>query len=1090
MSLNISVEFRKRKINAGLSLLALLFIILSVLPLPASSESRARDSIRFFRMKREPVLANPDKLEISPEGTLAIWDRTLQRHFFLPTSNPPKQESQSLRTLNLSLRELLRRMHQGYTLKQWEVNNPIRGFFDHQGRFWYYDSRVASQADTIVLQSLYPDSRTARIPGPIRSIIPTNDRLTVQYQGEDRLLTRWKSLDSMVTDTVDYKLKGRLIGFTDQGRYLTRTDGILRSFEEGNTIHSRTFSSIKDVELNDGSIYVLTDRGTVIRLKSNLTTGYTFYLPRTRSYRSLAVREKTLYLTANEGLFKGSLDESNRSFFSRSTDLSLKQIVGTPPNFDQLGKSTPKIWLDSSDPTTSLLVKSQSGTVRSITHRDSGFSSVKLTTMRNLGTNPSQYFKDESTYQGEPGSLYYYFPKERRVEEYDTNSQLVRSKRFQFEAAPNVRDVAFVGAGDNRVIFSGEIPKSEHGFRRNLIIFDWSGNLKRIFTLQHPIQGGDYSSIGPEKWDISGGGTFYELHPNYIQLYDQYGFPRGTINEVYKPTDVARKGETLFVLDLNGRRLQSFQIPRVPTTRFALPPEKITVSTGASIGTKTVLTARSRKNQKLSLYEYNTNSLNYQKVLDHPDESLRYPTLSSNGDTVFFFGKKSSTSEWTLYRSDTIKYSARFLTTVKQVRGRSIFVDEKDLLLVPVEPDMDTGPAYHYMTPEGDTEVELANSRTVKFLSSGGSNGRYAITSRDKTYSIVSGRLNRDTGTAPLKWSVSDTLYQSSHPITRLVVESDYLYLVEQKQPGYSRLGRLPAKYATGSTSGLPMTEVRWLSEFRGEIQWITRNGRSLILWLNTRQNGGKLLKWYPKGEQGTGGFKGKLTVSGPAKLEGIPLRVEPGGLSTTTKQTGSFSLSDLPGGYLKLEIPSYKYRFAHPMYVTVQPGEYTVNTSIPLVQQKELLLLESGLKYFQRKSWNRSRISLKAFRELTEEGPYYEWADGLMEIINRELGDTLAQFKLFNRRPELFSSEEQLKLLDSLTKPTKRLTIYQRQKDLMEPTLQHFFQYRIEFLDRLIKNETVNADSLRSPLRSPAPTTVPHLTRKGKEKEDYPTEE
>lgn len=1019
--------------------------------LQASTPYSQRDTSYFFRFDTGPFLVDPGFVETSQDGRVAVWDKGLQQYFFLNPGSSANQTDTGSAYTRYQLDELLTEFNQSRVVRRWGLSITPESFFGTDGRFWSYNARRSSQSGTVVLKSYYPTPRKLQLPGPVRSIVPSEDQWIIQVAETDTPLIRWDPYSKQgLVDTAPYSLEGTLIGVTQDGRYLTRHGNKIQTYRQGERIESRTFSSIIDVSVRSNNVYVLTGNREVTRLDSRLTAQYTFFLPRKRSYNSFAVHGNTLYLTSPAGLFRGVMDETGRSFFSQSSQLPLDALAKRFP-VAQTSEPRHKLWIRQRDSGTRLLVKTDTSLVHELAYSGRELTRKEPQHVDDLSRTAFQYFQVDSTYWNGGGSLYYFFQSDRAVEQYDTQGRLIKRKRFSFSEFNNMRNLEFLGATAERVYFSAELIDSRRGFQRFVLKYDWQGDLIRSFRLQHPFSGKEYMS--PSKggsWRYLGGDNFYQLHSNSIIVFDRYGYPRQTLPNVSNPVDVARSNGTLFVLDLGGKRLRAFEVPDQPSRRYGLPSDIRIGDLATSRSGGAIVSGLTTGQERLGLYEYDLGSFDYQRVLSHPKQSLRYPLLTDGGDTLFFWGVNPSSDRWTLYRSDTVKYSARPLKQARDVAGTGFYSQERDLLFYPVTPRNDTGSNYRYTDPFGDTEGVLDKSENLLEFTAGGFTGFYGVKRTKDTYSLVSGYLDRRTDTANLGFVVADTLYRSKDPIHSIMPDADGLFFSVRSRRGFSRLGRLSTASSHAESHNSDRgPRIEWIGEFRGYVEDFTRSNGRFYLNLRTRHRIGRLYHFYPGSPPGTGGIQGRLTSSNPRELSGIVLRVDPGGQFTRTERAGQFSFSEVPSGYVELDPPSYQYHFSYPMDLPVHAGEYTVRQAIPMAQQEELLLLDRGLKYFNRGDWNNARIPLEAFRELTQEGPYYRWTDAYMEVIYRKKGDTQAQFELFERRPELFSAPELLALYEDLSDTRKRRTVLKTFDSVLDPYLRRMVRNELEILSK-----------------------------------------
>lgn len=1057
-------------------------------PLYASAPYTQRDTSYFFRFDTGPFLVEPGSVVTGPDGTVAVWDEGLQQYFFLPSSDTALIAADSLSDTgrfdtgttdrdDYRLSQLFNEYHQSKVVRRWGLSEVPTSFFGADGRLWSYSARRSTRSGTVVLQSTYPNRRVVKLPGPIRSIVPSRDQWLIQLGREDTPLVRWDPYsDQGLVDTAPYRLKGTLIGVTRDGRYLTRHNNEIRTYREGKRVESRTFSTIKDLAVKSNNVYVLTGNREITRLDSRLTAQYTFFLPRRRSYHSLAVTGDTVYLTSPEGLFSGVMDETGRSFFSQSSRLPLTKEAGRFPIEES---STPghRLWVDKSGTAARLLVKSDTSLIRSFQYQSGQLRRRPNRSVSDLSRTAFQYFQVDATYWRGEGNLYYFFENDNAVEQYDTEGRLIKRRSFVFDEFKVMRNVSFLGADTDNVYFSAELIDSRRGFQQFVLHYDWQGNLIRSFRLQHPFSGKEY--MAPTEggsWRYLGGENFYQLHSNSVMVFDRYGYPRQTISDVSNPVDLARSNGTLFVLDLGGKRLRAFEVPDHPTLRLGLPSDIRIGDLAAGQTGEAILSGLSVGEDRLGLYEYDLESYDFQQVLSHPKQSLRYPLLADDGDSLFFWGRDPSTKRWTLYNSDTVKYSARPLKQTPPIRGTGFFSRERGLLFYPIESTGETAPRYHYTAPFGDTAAHLGFSDDLIRFRPGGFTGYYGVKKTGDTYTIVSGYLDRKPETGPLHFMVADTLYQSSNPIVRIIPGSENLYFASRPLEGFSRLGRLSTPSSYSNDYSARRTVIEWLGEFRGYVSDLIRADGRYYMNLQTRNRIGRLYHFYPGAPPGTGGLQGRLTSSDPRELSDITLRIDPGGQLTKTEQAGRFSFSAVPSGYVEIDPPSYRNHFAYPIDLPIHANEYTVKQSIPMAQQQELLLLDRGIKYFDRGSWNNARIPIEAFRELVQDGPYYRWTDAYMEVIYRQTGDTRAQFELFKRRPELFSAPELLDLYRKTSTPARRRVILETFRSVLDPYFRTMVRNEVKMLAP--GSGSARRRLLNRPLLSTENRTLPQLSR------------
>lgn len=962
----------------------------------------------------KPFLVDPGSLTLGPGGRLAVWDRGLGRFFRFDVApeDPPGKGSSWSPVAVMKRQETVRaRRLMGF-------DGDPGSIWDHRGRLWTYDPKVASRAGTVPLRALDASGDVRFEPGPIGALQAGETGWFIQFaSGSDDLLRRGDPGGTSDTEILPLDLRGRLVGVGPGPRFYTREGDRLHAYDRSGRVATHSFVNLQTVAVDGESVFVLAGENRIVEANARLAVQFTYYFARPRRFRDLAVHRRTAYLAGEEGLFRSPLDSSTGSFFSSSSTLRLEELAGSLPDRYEReyarriqligGETYPRLSLPLSDERV----------------LEVGFDGRRLNraaSPRPLAQAPLGQFHRPGGprgYQGPLGRFYYYFPDRGLVESYDTAAENRRRTRVEFDSFELVKDIDFLGADPDRILFRGRVMDPERGLRRALLIYGWQGELERVVHLHHPEGRARLAAdTRPVSWRYDGHGHVYALHERYLQAYDLQGYPAGVLTGVTRPRDVVRRGEHLFVLDMRGWRVSAYRQPETLHTRFASPPDYPRVSGAAPVDDgRTILSARTEPSGRHQILEYDDRTRTYQAVFQHPHRSLRYPVSAPGGDTLFFWGRRGADRPWTLYRSDLRKYAAGTTGQQAPVRGPGFYSESHNMLLIPVETRSSTAPRYHYLYP-GRGQAPLRGSQDLQHLKPGGFIGYYGVQRVEAGDALVAGYLSLPSDTSGWHWNVSDTLLVSPRPIRGLVPRGNRVYLSVESRPGFTRLGRydVSSSAEAGQRTDGPGA-VRWLHESRGRLRWI-RPGRSDPTRVLHRPlpSRGYLADLYAPSTLRTGGLQGRLQSREPADLEGVPLRVEPGGQLIETATGGQFSRGGVPEGYVRIVSRSHRHHLAARDWMRVKPGEFTVPASVPVILGEELVLLERGLSYYREDRERRALISLQAFLELVQEGPSHHWAGALLETLHWSRGDRESLVRLFRQRPSLFSPSERLRLIAS----------------------------------------------------------------------------
>jgi len=1041
-----------------LSCCVTLFIAFTSLICPAHGASaQSVETVRLFDTNPRDALVNPTSVHRSHGNQLAVWDRSLQEYVRLSRFDTSGTIPPSTRSFD----QVIQRYLEAHMTRKWSGAKKPTGFWGTDERFWIIHSQPDS--DSAVFRSLDGDhERILNIAGHVRSVVPHQSYWYVQT--DTGPLYR---VDPMApnnsTDTAALRIHGRLVGISDEGQFVTTTRNEVRVYNDRSVQQSRVFQNLRGVAYNEGSIYVLKGPRQVIKLNQNLSIQFRFQLLGS-TFRDLTVRNGHLFLVGPEGLFETNTGDIRRSFFSATKELRPDKILGTYPQFFDEAMNS-RMWVRSP-----LDVYLQS---RSREYQRIHLGDTKITNKKNEVTNSElplnafQYFQSRQSFWNRNDRLYYFYPDEQSIEAYNSSGKLLRRTKISSRQYQHIQKVQFLGADRERILFEGEILFPELGFRRAVLVYSWKGNLKRSFRLQkhHSLRFSD--ALGPRsRWRYDGNGHIYVLGMDYIQRFDLWGYPGRVFNTVSRPLDLMVTNGKIAVLDLNGWQLKLFDRGNVNHYRFATPPRQLGVSGATTISSqRAILSAipsipserSGSKIHKRSIYMFNPTTFEYRAVFEHPNRSFRYPSVNDDADTLFFWATREDESTYRLYTSDLTQLSARPTRYRFHPSGPGLFDSGRNLLIFPgrSKPLLENRPdsrSYYYYLSMGDSIQPLKNSARLRQLVQGGFTGYYGIEKYNNDYRLVSGYLHRRVDTGPLAWARSDTLAEFSQPVTQLLYENGRLYVTSRTENGLARTGVINV----GNRSfGSP--EIVWKQSYRGNVRWVRPgDDRSLILHRSSPARG-NLAMLYTE-DPPTGGIQGSLVTDGPANLQGATLRIDPGGQRLRTSSGGNFSVDEVPVGYVRMMTEGHRMNFAYPVHVPVRENEFSILSNVSVRVEEDLLLFRRGLNDFSEGKFRQARIALEAYRNLIEEGPYYELASLYLTEIYRREGRVNSLVTLFKRMPKIFRATDIRYLYRRVSSPEDRRMLLDR---FDRPWNSHFREF-LQYQKQKLRNTTGSSPAIR----------------------------
>lgn len=1022
-------------------LIAILGVLISgclVVSTPLFAQPAERvDRHTFFESDNRTVLSQPTRVDVRSETSVMIWDRGLQSYLRVnPTAlQSSETEAQSIEPLRSS--ELL----EARKAMRWFPMEDPEGFWGQSNQYWTFQADARESTGALTVETVGGDERISLPEHGIRSVV---SRSSYWYlQPDTGPLIKWDPHASNGrVDTGPALIRGRLFDIGPNGRIYTRSDREIRVYSDGQVEQSRVFQQLKSMARSKPFLYVLTGQNRILKLDENLSVQFTYRLPNGLNPVDLDVRNNRIYFVGTGGFHVAKLDESQSSFFSSSQDLDIERVLGSFPDVLDTPKHR-RLWANKDR----LYLNRREGGARAISAHDTGFSESRANvSMDDLPLNPFQYFQTDATFWNGTDRLYYFFPDERTVESYDREGQIVRRSVLEFDEFNNLRNVGFIGADRNRIIFEGDVIYPEYGYERTVLIYTWDGELKRAFRPQKPSGISFSEAVAPSaNWEYDGQGHLFVLGGDYVQQYDLRGYPGQTIADVSRPTDVLRVDDTLYVMDLNGWRLSQYTLNDDPVYRFGTPPTQLAIMDAESSGDGgIVLAGREPGDDQHDILEYNPNTFNYQTVFEHPNQSLRHPEVAA-GDTLFFWGRRSGSNPYQLFVSDLQQFAARPTGIEFSPAGSGTYDRERDLLLVPQDgshirekrSSADTG---IYYTNGSHPMKGLVNSDGLKDVVPGGFTGYYGVVNSDDGDVIVTGYLQRGSDTSNWQWTTSDTIVRSPYPIEQISLRDGRLYLTRRVSRGVSELGVV-------RIDGDERRDVRPLYRLRGDLRWIRPgDDRSLILHKTSRNRGNVALLYH--GEAPTGGAQGQLVTSSPASLADIQLRTDPGGIRFQTEAGGSFSVDGLPVGYVRIMTEGYEKHFSYPVRARIKPDQFTLLSEVSVEVEEELLLLERGLGYFNEGQFRRSRIALEAYRNLVEEGPYYRMAGIYLKEIYQRQGEASLLTSIYRESPGLFDERDRRALYEMVQNKKAKRDIIQGFDEHWHPFLSEFKRYRLRLLE------------------------------------------
>ncbi|MFB6355611.1 MAG: hypothetical protein ABEJ65_03745 [bacterium] len=967
---------------------------------------------RFLQSKsKHAKLFSPTSIQVNPNGRIAVWDADLRDYRYYAHT-----DSGIVELNGDSGPSMLRRYWMAQEISNWGNSRQPRGIWDSSNRYWVVENRSDSPTDTtpISLRVIYGDgSIRKKLKGPVKTITPSEDRWIVQRPWGS--LAHWDPMSvGGLSDTRHFDIQGRYLGGTPDGHIFTVEKNEVRVFNGNGLKNTRVYPDLTAASFVGGKLYVLVGSREIVSLNKNLGVEFRHTFRGGYSFRDFDVKNKTLYLTGKKGLYRASLEESKSSFFHTSSRVKPELIVGTYPHSNNRDWAR-SVWVKkASEKPHKINFKVGKNQIREIKyHSDTGFfptrDRARVRNVDDVPYNVSQSLNVEQSYWNGTNRITYFFPDRNSVETFDGQGRPIRKTKVKFKSLKFTNDIKFIGADPSRILFSARVIYPDNGFQPTILVYDWKGNFVRAFRPRRP--GGE--EVMPQsnqypRWRYDGE-YLYGLYSDHIQQFDLLGYPGSIIRDVIYPTDVQISGQKLFVLDIHGLRLSSYNRPDAHEYRYATPPDYTNVKEAVAISDRRVILsavdADNNKQSKFNLKELKLPSRDIQHLLDHSTRSLRYLQPVKKENTLFFWGRENRHEESRLFKSDIKRYQARTTSQASHVIDRGTVDSEHDLYLFPVQSG-DTSTEYRYLHLNGDTTGRIRNTATLRLLSERGFDGFYGVrrdTDTDRAW-LVSGYIDQKFDTSPYRWNVADTMLTFNHEPRQILPRNGSIYISVETEPDFTKLGII-------ENPGNDTPSISWTYSARGTLSWVLPSSpkRDKHLILHRVQNQGTLVELYQPGDVKTGGFQASLTSAGPNDLSNIELQVQPGGKRIKTTTGGNFTISDLPVGYQELMAVNHKHRLKFPERFDVESDEYEPRNDIPVQINEDFGVLERGMNNYRK---GRLEIAGKIFKFYRkQEFPNYRWAGILLKDVYRQLDQPEKLQSLYDKQPDIFSVSDKLYL-------------------------------------------------------------------------------
>jgi hypothetical protein len=968
-----------------------LLIILSLYFVPGVFAGRPeRKTYEFFPTEAPVYLQNLSSIYVGEKGKLAALDSKSQKIQILPADVGQLPEFLSGGIWSDFFDEY--RMTE--FVSGWAPGGDITGFWDGQGRFWYYDLRAARKNNRFTVKEATGD-RTVILNGPVVSVIPIGTHWVIQNKGE--IFSRWDpESEQGLVDTFSIEVEGKLMAVSSDEHYFSRQDETLYVYKDGELLNKRKISGLKAADYQSGFLYVLKTEGSILRLNRKLGLEFTFDFISVPDLVDFAIKDDLAYLVGPDGLYHTRLNESGRSFFSSSVMIGLQKVSASFENILKAENRIERLWVGKET-----YFLAADGTIsRGVLHDSPPKMTRKKVNEDEIPLVVFQFFQSDNTFWN-GNRLYYYFPGENAVEAYDRRGQVLEQVELKLESERDIQNIDFLGANDELILLEGEMIFPGKGYSPIIIVFDWEGELQRIFSLHYPAGHQRVFQRKPYPFlRFDGKGSIYSLQDSFIQEFDLYGYPRRIISGLDYPKDLMIDEEQLLIVDAGGWRLTSRDLKEPVNIRFATPPEQLTVLDAIEAGDDKILIAGLDESGSAIIYEYEPGSGQYRRALRHPVMDLRHPFVSEGADTLFFWGKNEE-SEDILYNSDLKRYAATSTGFEADSRGGGLYLEDKGIFLVPVSNGEKSEMSYEVLS--GEVRNPLLNSRDLIDIEKGGFAGYYGAVRTGTGTLLVSGYLERENDTGPWIWQVDEKIKFIDSPVNQIVNKNGILYLALEKNKS-TQLAEL-------DLSSRSDTNLKIKLEAYGSLRWVTTgDDRALILQRQKKQWGRLLFVSFGPFERG--GLRGTISADEPVDLGGIELVVQPGGKLIRTDVGGGFSFDGVGDGYVQIFPTSYRYHFRRPYSAFVHAGEFNVNLRPELYPTEPLSWLERGRQKFQEQSYRVALIAFKAFRTLAGGGPYHDWGTAMLEEIYWRQENFEELGGLYREKSDYFSPEEKHRLL------------------------------------------------------------------------------
>lgn len=901
-------------------------------------------------------LINPQRLAVSSEGRLAVWDQTLQR-WLLTDSSGRFDRSLTPRVTHQAVKK-------GERLGVLSDSQPPRGYWDQTGNFWsYFPGELGADPSSLVSHT--DPKRRLSFDTSVQSLVPLGDRWIIQDQ-QGNLTVKDPYLDNTTLEKLEIQEKANLVAVNQAGEAFFQSGRQLVKYRDEEQVAKAQQAASVELVTSDTEVFIFTE-DRLGRLNDGLGADLSVLLPGVTEIRDVEFQEDRLWVLTDKGVHVGEKPTGDGGIFGSTERVNLRTVQ---PVLTRDG--------DSSEEEVQFWVRQHEGGIEGRVKADTehwfagAADNPSGTEARTPPLGLLQSTARDTTFWHPDDRYYHYFDEEGLVEEFGPGGDLRRSieltPREDAQEIFGLGTVDFLGANEDVILFTTMAVLPNKGPRRIVMIYDQTGELNRAIHLREPIPEDGIAPVEQADLVFDGEQGIYRLGSDHVRRFDLYGYPTGTELGLTDPQNLRLVGDHLYVVE-SGPRL----VVREPSTtsgfRYGTLPSDPEVRSVTGGQNNPLIVISTSRGSRLARYHADDRSFETMVEFDRP---IRAPAEFSSGDAIYFWSRTEK--GWRLGKVESPRFNPREQDIMVSAETKPRYVPGLSGYLIPPEKPSPDG-AWRLVRPDKDTVQHINMDVPVSWLGTDGEDWLMAQPAVNGNSYRVQEAETETSGDTQVRLRPGEEVFTIDEPLRGIERLQGGQYRVRTvPEPGYTRIQEnSPDEVANDSGTIL-----------RGDVKFVQNSADHDLLYRRLGPAGGHLVEWHEDDPQG--GVQGRAQASGPTDLEGLPVWIQPGGHLVELDSGGQFTVSNLPVGRAKIWRRSHQHFISEGDELIVQEGEYSLFEDLKIDYQ-ENSLLETALNRIRAEQYQTALFALRRFSEARMDGPAHGWSERLSRVVRWRQG-------------------------------------------------------------------------------------------------------